>query len=379
MAASVMPQYYGKRFNAVDYAFRDPQTGEVVSEEVAAKNPQKYEMVENQIDPYQINPMYDIGAAAATTAPLLAHKFKEDPLRFDRPAPGYVSYENAREQARKDATVARNVGLQNLKNISSGGGAAANALALQTGLQGNLNRSLTASQEAEANRNAAIFGQNQMAKANIGMREDIQNYQDRRYVDEGNFQTASTVGRNVGNLIDRLKQNELLELEMQSYNPDYMFDKDGKYIARRSKQYVPREITTTPTVADTPTTSPINSENYTPGSLLEMEGGFKSSPIDVGRSDYNQLLPDTPAPIYQNADNQKQYIPDNIIPTTGTRLIRNKAGYYVDVPVQLTKLPIPDPYGGYNANPDSGRRYNINQYEKAGYVFGCGGKLKKRN
>jgi len=358
---SNLPQYFGRRFAGTTFDITGPKGEPVVQAKPAQQG--QWQTVENQIDPYQINPMYDIGATAATTAPLLAHKFKEDPLTFDRPAPGYVSYENQREQARRDATVARNVGLQNLKNISSGSGqAAANALAMQTGLQSNLDRNLAASQEAEANRNAAIFGQNQIAKANIGLREDLQNYEDRRYVDEGNFQTASTIGRNVGNLIDRLKQNEMLELEMQSYNPDYMFNKDGKYVARRSKQSIPSSPTT-----------------QTTGQLAT----YDENPYVYERSDFEKnIRPYDETPVRKDG-NAKPLIDNNLNDLNSPLKPGFVGRSWRITPSEATGvLPYdPDPmqsFDPFNQFPERIDPNLTSYYKDKGYVFRCGGKLKKR-
>jgi hypothetical protein len=194
---------------------------------------QQYERVKNEYDPYKINDKYDIASTIAATAPLARHEFKEDQLKFDRVAPGYVSYENERQQTRRDADIARNVGLNNLRNTASGSGqAAANALALQTGLQSNLDRGLASSQEREANTNSGIFGQNQAQNAQISQAEKMQNYADRRYVDEGNFNTSAQIGRNIAGLTDRIKDNRNYETWLANRNPDYYVNKEGEQTAR---------------------------------------------------------------------------------------------------------------------------------------------------
>lgn len=232
---SNLPQWYGYRFDSTKWNFGETPQGEPTVEVNAnQQNDAQYEYYNRDINPYQINPKYDIGSAIASTRPLLKERNNVDPLKFDRVDPGYINLDPYREQVGRDATTTRNVALNNIRNTASGAGSAlANATAAQTEIQSNVNKALLDSNAREVNANAGIYGRTQAQNANIQKAESMQNYQDRKYVDENEKMRMRNIGANTSGLLQRLKGNEYAELGLQSYNPDYMFDENGIYQARR--------------------------------------------------------------------------------------------------------------------------------------------------
>lgn len=190
--------------------------------------------VANEFDPYRIDDRYDTGSFIAGNAGLMK-RFRPDQLSFDRVDPAYVFYEPARQEAVRQNNIARNVGINNIRNTAgSTGQALANTLALQTGLNQNLNSTMTNSSMQEANANAMMYGNTSNINSGIQRSEAMQNYGDRHYVDEANRERLAAIGANTSGYLQRLKQNRFDELGLQSVSPDYYFDKSGNYVSRRN-------------------------------------------------------------------------------------------------------------------------------------------------
>lgn len=277
---SNLPQWYGPRFDATAWNINGP-TGEVTIDPGKQTANTSYSWKENQIDPYRINPFYDTASLAASTIPLLNERNVADPLKFDRVTPGYVSYENEREQARRDATLARNTGLNNIRNTAnSSGQALANAAGMQMGLQGILGNNLASSQEREANANAAIYGNVGLQNANIQRLEALQNYEDRRYVDENQKMRNRNIGSNFSDYMQRLKGNKFAELNLASMDPNYMFDINGNYVARR-----------TPVQNTIYNTEGKITEQFNPSIGIQNNQDYRNQPV-TNIQPYNPLIAD---------------------------------------------------------------------------------------
>ena len=216
--------------------------------------------VANEFDPYRIDDRYDTGSFIAGNAGLM-NRFRPDQLSFDRVDPAYVSYEPARQEALRQNTIARNVGINNIRNTAgSAGQALANSLALQTGLNQNLNSAMTNSSMQEANTNAMMYGNTSNINSGIQRAEAMQNYTDRHYVDEANRERLAAIGANTSGYLQRLKQNRFDELGLQSASPDYYFDRSGNYVARRNWIDQNKPVNTVP-VQNNQTTIPTIEEN----------------------------------------------------------------------------------------------------------------------
>jgi hypothetical protein len=263
---------------------RYSKTGDPGQDQSIPNQGTDWTQVANESDPYRIDDRYDTGSFIAGNAGLMK-RFRPDQMTFDRVDPAYVSYEPARQEAVRQNNIARNVGINNIRNTAgSAGQAMANSLALQTGLNQNLNSTMTNSSMQEANTNAMMYGNTSNINSGIQRSEAMQNYTDRHYVDEANMERQAAIGANTSGYLQRLKQNRFDELGLQSVSPNYYFDKSGNYVARRNWIDQNRQTNTMP-IQNNQSTPPTIEDNpsmwqdiYTDPNLPREFKGLETTP-----------------------------------------------------------------------------------------------------
>lgn len=181
--------------------------------------------------PYKTSPLADIASTAIGSLPL-GNRFLADPQRFERVGTNLVDYDPERRRVSREIDETR-VGA--LDAIRGGGGSRGQQLSNIANTSSRLAtaeaNALADSYSRELNTNSQIASQADARNAQIQAQEALQNYQDRRYVDEGNKNLDYRLAENIADLPVRLAQNKRNDMFLNSV-ANYGYDKDGNLVPK---------------------------------------------------------------------------------------------------------------------------------------------------
>lgn len=278
--------------------------------------------------PYKTNPIYDIATTGLRVAGQLARD-KASPVNFDRVGANYVNYDPARRDIKQQIDEGR---IDTLNSIRGAGGTRGQQLramqAVSSGLSANEARALNESYMQQYNQNAGIKSQADAMNADIAARETMQNYNDKRYVNEANNFRNVEIANTLSELPQQLKVNSRRDMMFNTSANGYGYDKDGNIVNKQ----IP--ISTTP---DLPMKNQAIRANSFPTTNTRITG-LSSKPTILPRGDY-------------------RISPEDAIYNNELEANRNKVteDFYSDA-------------------------YNTKMYAKGGKIkkYKCGGKLRKK-
>ena len=312
---------YGDRFANLKDA---PDANTVQSYEPTDRS---YMMNPNYV-PYKTNPLYDIASTGLTVAGQLARD-KASPVNFDRVGANYVNYDPARRDIKQQIDEGRIDALNSIRGAGGTRGQQLRAMqGVSNGLSANEARALNESYMQQYNQNAGIRSQADAMNADIGARETMQNYADKRYVLENNDRRNTKIANTLSQLPQQLKANKFGDMQWNTDSTKYGLDASGNIVNKQ----IP--ISTTP---DLPMKNQAIRANSFPTTNIRSTG-LSSKPTILPRGDY-------------------RISPEDAIYNNELEANRNKVteDFYSDA-------------------------YNTKMYAKGGKIkkYKCGGKLRKK-